>query len=146
MPHRVVIRFHSGDEDSLTLARWGDAAVAELVSDLQGSRHVAEVHVLRFDEVPPPAPDGRGRRGNNLGRVLSIVGVAMIMVGLFIGFQPIPHGNGSGTAHDCGSGFSPDSYYQCPEDQRSARNTALMFLIPGIGLVVGGIGAGRRKT
>ncbi|MGN9786943.1 hypothetical protein ACTMTF_36355 [Nonomuraea sp. ZG12] len=71
-------------------------------------------------------------------RLLRTLGIAATIVGLFIGFSPIPH-NGDNT---CGSAFAPDGYFQCPGEQNARFMLAFIFLIPGLIMII----AGRRSA
>jgi hypothetical protein len=75
-------------------------------------------------------------------RLLRTLGIAATVVGLFIGLSPIPH-SGDNT---CGSAFIPDGYFQCPGEQSVRLMLAVIFLIPGVIMIIAGRGGkGRRK-
>ncbi|MDL4773184.1 hypothetical protein [Actinomadura xylanilytica] len=67
------------------------------------------------------------------------------LVGVVLGCTPIDHNNGSGIQHDCGSGWAPDDYYQCPTEQAAARQKSLIFLLPGAGMVIAGFALSRTR-
>ncbi|WP_049576844.1 hypothetical protein [Nonomuraea sp. SBT364] len=73
-------------------------------------------------------------------RLLRTLGIAVAVVGLIIGMLPIPH-NGDNT---CGSAFFPDDYFQCPAEQSGRMMLAVIFLVPGLIMIVAGRGGGRK--
>ncbi|WP_433238142.1 hypothetical protein ACQPYK_30250 [Streptosporangium sp. CA-135522] len=74
-------------------------------------------------------------------RLVRTIGIAAMLVGLFIGLSPIPH-NGDNT---CGSAFFPDGYFQCPGEQNERLLLAFIFLIPGVVMVIGSMGGKGKK-
>lgn len=140
LAYRLNVYLMSGERDSLTIGNWADPAVRELAGHLEASRHVRQVQVVQIPDTRPlAAAPSAWRSGNQavalgLGIPLLVIGLLVSLVGLIVGFTPIHHSRD----FDCGSGWVPDDYFQCPAAQAEARQTSLMFLLPGLGMVVAG--------